>query len=132
MGTRFIATQDSDFTQMWKEKILESDEKGSHVGTSVFGPARYLKNEVSMTLNELFRRGFQEGYEEGVKLEMRGIRLLTEGKDPDNCVFLGGEVAGRINQLPSVDQLVKGVSAEAERVIQGLHGLVAEERENEP
>ena len=116
MGTRFIATQDSDFIQMWKEEILESDEKGSHVGISVFGPARYLKNEVSTTLSELFRRGYQEGYEEGVKLEMRGIRLLTEGKDPGHSVFLGGEVAGRINQVPSVEQLVKGVSAEAESV----------------
>ena len=132
MGTRFIATQDSDFVQMWKEKILESDEKGSHVGISVFGPARYLKNKVSTTLNELFRRGYQEGYEEGVKLEMRGIRLLTEGTDPDAAVFLGGEVAGRINQMPSVEQLVQGVSAEAERVIQRLSGLVAEERRDEP
>ena len=83
-------------------------------------------------LNELFRRGYQEGYEEGVKLEMRGIRLLTEGKDPDHSVFLGGEVAGRINQAPSVEQLVKGVSAETESVIRRLRGLVAEERRDEP
>jgi hypothetical protein len=47
-------------------------------------------------------------------------------------VFLGGEVAGRINQVPSVEQLVEGVSAEAESVIQRLSGLVAEERKDEP
>ena len=68
------------------------------MGISVFGPARYLKNKVSVTLNELFRRGYQEGYEEGVKLEMRGIRLLSEGDDPDNSIFIGGEVAGRIDR----------------------------------
>ena len=109
----------------WKQKILESDEKGSHVGISVFGPARYLKNEVSTTLSELFRRGYQEGYEEGVKLEMRGIRLLSEGNDPDNSVFLGGEVAGRIDQMPSVDALIREISADAERVIQRLRGLIS-------
>ena len=96
------------------------------LGISVFGPARYLKNEVSTILNELFERGYQEGYGEGVKLEMRGIRLLTEGTDPDAAVFLGGEVAGRIDRMPSVEQLVQGVSAEAESVIQRLRGLVTE------
>jgi enoyl-[acyl-carrier protein] reductase II len=127
MGTRFIATQDSGFTPIWKQKILESDEKGSLVGISIFGPARYLRNKVSIKLNQLFKQGYQEGYEEAVKLEMRGLRLLREDEDPDNSVFLGGEVAGRIDQMPSVDALLKQISAEAERVIQGLSGLVAEE-----
>jgi len=125
MGTRFIATQDSDFTEMWKEKILASDEKGSLVGISVFGPARYLKNEVSLKLNELFKRGYREGYEEGVKLEMRGIRLLSEGDDPDNSIFIGGEVAGRIDRMPSVAALIREISAEAEKVIEGLRGFVS-------
>jgi NAD(P)H-dependent flavin oxidoreductase YrpB (nitropropane dioxygenase family) len=125
MGTRFIATQDSDFPEIWRQKILASDERGSHVGISVFGPARYLKNKASMTLHELLKRGFQEGYEEAVKLELRGMRLLPEGNDPDNSVFLGGEVAGRIDRMPSVDALLKEISADAERVIQGLSGFIS-------
>jgi enoyl-[acyl-carrier protein] reductase II len=125
MGTRFIATQDSDIPEIWRQKILASDERGSHVGISVFGPARYLKNKASMTLHELLKRGFQEGYEEAVKLELRGMRLLPEGNDPDNSVFLGGEVAGRIDRMPSVDALLKEISADAERVIQGLSGFIS-------
>jgi enoyl-[acyl-carrier protein] reductase II len=125
MGTRFIATRDSDFPEIWRQKILASDEKGSHVGISVFGPARFLKNRVSKKLRELFKQGFQEGYKEGVALERRGMQLLSEGNDPENSVFLGGEVAGRIDQMPTVAALMKEISADAERVIQGLRGLIS-------
>jgi enoyl-[acyl-carrier protein] reductase II len=125
MGTRFIATRDSDFPEIWRQKILASDEKGSHVGISVFGPARFLKNRVSKRLRELFKQGFQEGYKEGVALERRGMQLLSEGNDPENSVFLGGEVAGRIDQMPTVAALMNEMSADAERVIQGLPGLIS-------
>ncbi len=117
MGTRFIATQESDFTQMWKEKVLESDEKGTVPGISIFGPARYLKNQVSLRLAELLRKGFQEGYQEGVELETRGIILSMEGKDPDWSIFFGGEVAGRIENLPTVKELVESIGAEAEQLL---------------
>jgi NAD(P)H-dependent flavin oxidoreductase YrpB (nitropropane dioxygenase family) len=125
MGTRFIATRDSDFPEIWRQKILTSNERGSHVGISVFGPARFLKNKVSQTLHELFNRGFREGYKEGVRLESRGMRLLSESNDPDNCVFLGGEVAGRIDQMPTVSDLLEKISGDAETVIQRLPRLIS-------
>lgn len=125
MGTRFIATQDSDFPEIWRQKILTSNERGSHVGISAFGPARYLKNEVSKRLHELFNRGFQEGYKEGIGLELRGMRLLSEGGDPDQYVFLGGEVAGRIEQMPAVSTLLDKISTDAETVIRGLPDLIS-------
>jgi NAD(P)H-dependent flavin oxidoreductase YrpB (nitropropane dioxygenase family) len=40
MGTRFIATAESDFHTMWKNKVVESSEMDSLVGISIFGPAR--------------------------------------------------------------------------------------------
>ncbi len=127
MGTRFIATQDSDFPEIWRQKILTSNERGSHVGISVFGPARFLKNKISERLHELFNQGFQQGYKEGVRLESRGMRLLAESNDPDSVVFLGGEVAGRIDQMPTISALLEAISADAEKVIQRLPGLISED-----
>jgi len=56
---------------------------------------------------------------------MVGWVLAQDGNDPDNSVFLGGEVAGRIDRMPSVDALLKEISADAERVIQGLSGFIS-------
>ena len=128
MGTRFIATQESDFQQIWKQKILNSDELGSVVGISMFGPARYLKNKVALRLHELLNQGFEAGYEEGLDLEGKGIQLCMEGKDSDMTVFFGGEVSGRINEVPTVEALLREVSAEAEKVIEKLPGFIASKR----
>jgi enoyl-[acyl-carrier protein] reductase II len=124
MGTRFIATRESDFAQMWKDKVIDSNEKGSVVGISVFGPARYLKNKVSLRLQELLAGGFREGYEEGVGLETEGIKLSMEGRNPDMAIFFGGEVAGRIDDLPTVEELLKEIASDAERIISGMPGCV--------
>ena len=125
MGTRFIATRESDFAQMWKDKVIGSDEKGSTVGISIFGPARYLKNEVARRLHELMNAGYGEGYQEGVELEMEGIRLSMEGREPDMAIFFGGEVAGRIDNLPSVEELLREISSEAERIVLEMPGLIS-------
>jgi len=126
MGTRFIATQESDFCQMWRDKVLASDEKGSLPGISIFGPARYLKNQVAIRLNELLRGGFQEGYDEGVALETKGIMLSLQGEGPEEAIMFGGEVAGRIDEMPKIEDLVKEISADAERIIKGLPELISE------
>lgn len=125
MGTRFIATEESDFQQMWKEKVVESGTDGSEVGISVFGPARYLKNRVSGILHEMMLKGYQEGYEEGVDLELKGVELSMAGRDPDMAIFFGGEVAGRIDGVPTVAELLDEISSEAERIAAGMPGLIS-------
>lgn len=126
MGTRFIATQESDFCRMWKDKVLASDEKGSLPGISIFGPARYLKNQVALRLNELLRGGFQEGYDEGVALETKGIMLSLKGEGPEEAIMFGGEVAGRIDEMPRIEDLLREISSDAERIIKGLPQLISE------
>jgi NAD(P)H-dependent flavin oxidoreductase YrpB (nitropropane dioxygenase family) len=126
MGTRFIATQESDFCQMWRDKVLASNVRGSLPGISIFGPARYLKNQVAIRLNELLRGGFQEGYDEGVALETKGIMLSLQGEGPEEAIMFGGEVAGRIDEMPKIEDLVKEISADAERIIKGLPELISE------
>jgi hypothetical protein len=77
---------------------------------------------VSLKLHELLKGGFESGYDEGVLLETKGIGLSLEGKDPDWAIFFGGEASGRINAIPSVEELLEGIGEEAERVIAGLQG----------
>jgi enoyl-[acyl-carrier protein] reductase II len=124
MGTRFIATQESDFHEMWKNKVVSSSEMDTLVGISIFGPARYLKNEVSVELHELLKEGFEKGYERGVDLEIKGIGYSLEGKEPERAIFFGGEVAGRIDHIPKVADLLKKIEEDAERIINSLPNLL--------
>ena len=120
MGTRFIATRESDFHDLWKNKVVESSEMDTLVGISIFGPARYLKNTVSVRLHELLKEGFEQGYNEGVMLETKGIVLSMEGGDPEWSIYFGGEVAGRIDSIISVEELLQGIEEQAEAVIRDL------------
>jgi len=50
MGTRFLATKESDFVQMWKAQILKSGDRDTLVARGLVGPAGYLRNEASREL----------------------------------------------------------------------------------
>ncbi|MBA7558766.1 hypothetical protein ES708_00375 [subsurface metagenome] len=50
MGTRFLATRESDFVQIWKDRILKRGDRDTLVARGLAGPAGYLRNEASSEL----------------------------------------------------------------------------------
>ena len=132
MGTRFLATKESDFTQMHKEHIVGSGERDTTVARGYVGPARYLKNQASMELTETTvskAPGLYLGQpddlstvaREIMEKEDEGFRALFNGDQP-KALIPGGEVAGRIDDLPTVKDLVERTVAEAEAAIRSLPG----------
>ncbi|MHA1377580.1 MAG: NAD(P)H-dependent flavin oxidoreductase [Candidatus Helarchaeota archaeon] len=127
MGTRFIATQESEFQQIWKEAIVERDERGTLVGRGLFGPMRFLRNaqsikiveETTKSIPEVFLGKPMESTPEIMRLEMDGMAKLIDN-DKENSIILGGEVVGRINSIPTVKELVDGIMNEAEAIIEKL------------
>ena len=47
VGTRFLATKESDFHQIWKEQVVQTGDRGTLVARGVVGPARWLKTTSS-------------------------------------------------------------------------------------
>jgi NAD(P)H-dependent flavin oxidoreductase YrpB (nitropropane dioxygenase family) len=47
MGTRFLATRDSDFAALWKDSIVKAEDRGTLVARGFVGPARWLKTPPS-------------------------------------------------------------------------------------
>ncbi|MBC8246938.1 MAG: nitronate monooxygenase, partial [Deltaproteobacteria bacterium] len=43
MGTRFLTTKESDFSPMWKDQVVETQDRGTLVARGIVGPARWLK-----------------------------------------------------------------------------------------
>lgn len=125
MGTRMIATRDSDFMQIWKEYIVKSGDRDSQVTRALFGPGRFLKSKASMDLARATIETHPEMFlGEPVPMlkgkaaitEMQGFAGLLEGNE-EKAVFPGGEVAGRIWSIPTVKELVDGIMGEAEEII---------------
>jgi len=131
MGTRCIATQESDFEPMWKQAIVKRTEEDTLVARGLFGPMRFLRNEQSIRIvNETIRgasdlyRGIPVGStSEIMRLEMEGLAKLFDG-DEDNSVILGGIVSGRIHSIPTVKELFDSIVNEAEDIIKNLPNKV--------
>jgi len=130
MGTRFIATKESDFLQFWKDYILKVGERDTVVARGIVGPGRYLKNEASMELTQITvtkAPGLFLGQPddlttvapEVILKELEGFGALFRG-DEKKALLAGGEVAGRIDDLPTVKELVERTVKEAEEIIKSL------------
>ncbi len=127
MGTRFIATQESDFEPIWKQAIIDREERQTLVGRGLFGPMRFLRNSraekiVEQTLSDMPRFYLGEpieSNEEILELERSGFDDLVDGKS-DTALMFGGETVGRVADLPTVEQLIKGIIREAEETLESV------------
>jgi NAD(P)H-dependent flavin oxidoreductase YrpB (nitropropane dioxygenase family) len=130
MGTRFLATQESDFHQIWKEGVVAAGDRGTLVARGFVGPARWLKNPRSEMLakNTLQKSpgvflGTPDDYTTVdmslIQYEIESIRAVYEGKK-EKALMAAGEAAQRINDLPKVQDLVNRIMGEAEETVKNL------------
>jgi NAD(P)H-dependent flavin oxidoreductase YrpB (nitropropane dioxygenase family) len=135
MGTRFIATVEGDFEQMWKEQLVKATEFDTIVGRGIFGPMRFLINRASLEVIDATIKGASDLYrgkpcpstDEIRILEEKGFRKLID-EDEDASLMNAGVVTGRIHSIPTVHDLIDSIMTEAEEIILGMHkDLIKEE-----
>ena len=127
MGTRFIATKESDFEPIWKKAILDREERQTLVGRGLFGPMRFVRNEraekiVEQTLEDVPRFYLGEPLDSNdaiLKLERDGFDNLIDGKE-ETALMFGGEAMGRIDDMPTVQDLINEIVSDAVKTIQSL------------
>jgi NAD(P)H-dependent flavin oxidoreductase YrpB (nitropropane dioxygenase family) len=133
MGTRFIATKESDFEPMWKQAILDREERQTLVGRGLFGPMRFLRNKraeeiVAQTLEDLpnFYLGEPlDSNEKILELEQTGFDNLLD-REEDTALMFGGEVTGRIRNLPTTAELINSIIVEASEALKRAPEFVVE------
>lgn len=127
MGTRFIATQESDFHENYKRAVVEGEARETVATAGMLGPIRILENKYTEKLQEAlesvagpFKEKAQnyEKYPEVYEAKMRASQAdpYVEGEVEDAPVLLG-ESMGRINDIPTVKELVDRILEEAEEII---------------
>ena len=130
MGTRFLATQESDFHQIWKEGVVAAGDRGTIVARGFVGPARWLKTPRSdeHAKNTLQKSpgvflGTPDDYTtidmSLINFEVESIKAVYEG-DKTKAMMAAGEAAQRINDMPKVNDLVQTIAKEAEAILRGV------------
>ncbi|MCP4760832.1 MAG: nitronate monooxygenase [archaeon] len=130
MGTRFIATQESEFDPAWKELLVTATEEDSMVARGFFGPMRFIRNTRALELVDATIRGAPDLYkgipcdssQEIIDLEVKGLENLYAGKI-DLTPVLGSMAAGRIHEIPKVKDLIDEIMIEAENILSDLKKL---------
>jgi NAD(P)H-dependent flavin oxidoreductase YrpB (nitropropane dioxygenase family) len=130
MGTRFLATQESDFHQIWKEGVVAAEDRGTLVARGFVGPARWLKTprSVEHAKNTLQKSpgvflGTPDDYTtidmSLIKFEIESIQAVYEGRK-ETALLAAGEAAQRINDLPKVADLVEKIAGDAEEILKSV------------
>ncbi|ENZ80900.1 MULTISPECIES: NAD(P)H-dependent flavin oxidoreductase [Caulobacter] len=126
MGTRFCATKEAPIHENFKQAMVANDERATDlIFRTLHNTARVARNAISQQVVAIERAG-------GAKFEdvadlvkgARGREGLESG-DVDHGVWTAGMVQGLIHDVPSVQELVDRIVAEAETLIRGrLAGMV--------
>ena len=131
MGTRFIATQECDFWDVWKQGVIQGDDRSTLVARGMFGPMRFIANPASTKLVDRTAKLFPEFFQgqpvdlhpELIEMEKNGFAKLMDD-DSEGSLILGGEVSGRIKDLPKVSDLIERIVSDASKIIGDLPGYL--------
>lgn len=130
MGTRFLATQESDFHPMWKQSVVEAGDRATLVARGFVGPARWLKTprSVEHAKNTLQKSpgvflGTPDDYTNIdmslIQYEIESIKATFEG-NKEKAMMAAGEVAQRIQDMPKVNDLVQKIVNDAENILRDV------------
>ncbi|MFJ7936027.1 NAD(P)H-dependent flavin oxidoreductase [Sporosarcina sp. NPDC096371] len=115
MGTRFIATKEAPFHDTYKHNLVKaSDTETLLVGRSVGKLRRILKTPYAMKLCNLEKSGMTPEQYGELTSEKQHIKGAIEG-DMDNGFINSGQIAGLIDHIPTVKELLDSMMEEAER-----------------
>ncbi|OZI13683.1 2-nitropropane dioxygenase [Bacillaceae bacterium SAS-127] len=118
LGTRLIATQEAPFHDAYKERIVNAtDHETTILGRSVGQVRRVLKGGYASDILESEHGGISlEKYKE-MTSEKYHINGAIQG-DEANGFMNSGQVAGLIETIPTVKNLLDGMMNEAEEQLQ--------------
>lgn len=111
MGTRMVSALESPVHQNWKDAIIAAKETDT-VFLNRFGPGpalRALRTQKTTT--------FEKTPPENVMAEMRNALALYFGGDMEASIALSGQVAGRIDSVKPVAQIIAETMAEFDATV---------------
>lgn len=125
MGTRFIASKQSEFHANYKALIPPAAAKDTLLTTGGFGPIRLLKNKYCIEHGEVMTKGQKIAQELTYDIDRfledlnKYMIVYTEG-DVENGAIPLGQTVGLIDSILDVDDIISGFTKEAEKILKNL------------
>ncbi len=114
MGTRMVSASESPVHANWKAAIVEAKETDT-VFLNRFGPGPALR---ALRTNKT--AAFEKTPPENIMGEMRNALDLYFGGDMESSIALSGQVAGRIESIKPVAQIIAETIAEFEATVAAM------------
>ncbi len=121
MGTRFMATAESDLNAWGRQRLLEMRETDTLVTRAMTGATvRCIRTPEIAAYEDALARNAPEG--EVTEL-MRAVRASRNEEKALRRQSAAGQVAGMIRDVPTVSELIDGILAEATRLAERMPGM---------
>lgn len=125
MGTRFMVTKEAPIHQNIKDKIVASSELDTAlIYRTMRNTARVFKNSIAEQVAAKEKEGAEFGDIQHLVAGTRGRNAMASG-DTEGGIWTSGMVQGLINDIPSVQELVDRIVADAEKVMRSKMKLIA-------
>jgi len=125
MGTAFMMTQESKIHQNIKDRLLETKESDTALLlTTIMNPVRCIKNKLADECLAIEAEGAD--FEQIINTVAGGKgQVAYDSGDPDGAPIACGQIAGLIDEIKSVEQVIQDILSEADQLMGRLNGLIA-------
>jgi len=110
MGSRFIASKQSEFSEKYKALIPPGKPQDTGLFTGSFGPIRLYKNEYALSHPAPSSKEEMIAYEQSITAEQRAKDL--------------GQSIGIIDSIDDVNDIIEGIMKQAENVIKRNNSML--------
>ena len=116
MGTVFLATHECPISIEYKNLIVEADDTSTTLTGMKFGaPVRGIKNELTKRYHELEAQS--STLMELEELTLGSLRKAVYDGDVENGSVMSGQIAGLVDEICSVEQVIVDVLEEAKTTL---------------
>ncbi|MFW9937011.1 MAG: NAD(P)H-dependent flavin oxidoreductase [Candidatus Thorarchaeota archaeon] len=125
MGTRFIASNQSEFHPNYKALIPPATSRDTILTTGGFGPIRLLKNKYALKHGEIMTKEEKLAQEHAYEMDeylndLKAYEIVYTKGDVENGAIPVGQTCGLIDSMMNVDDIVSGFTKEAEKILKNL------------
>ena len=121
-GTIFLATPECQISEKYKELVL----KATDISTVVTGrpsghPVRSLKTPMARKCLELEKQNTDASLEELEKATAGSLRKAVQDGNYEEGTFMSGQIAGMLKELHPCEEILKGMTAQAEDLLKNAY-----------
>lgn len=125
MGTRFIASNESEFHPNYKALIPPATARDTILTTGGFGPIRLLKNKYSLEHGEIMTKEQKVSQELAYEMDeylkdLYAYEVVYTKGDVENGAIPVGQTCGLIDSIMDVDDIISSFSNKAEKILKAL------------